>query len=183
MLIECPDCRSRYRFNEGWIRGFKGAKVNCRKCGSEIVVLNPHNSPSFPPEEAEPADAAEDSGAPPTGGSAGTVFDGDLPNDRPQHPDSSTPDPSPAAAPPFANETVYAPPVEVLPPERSETWRFAKPPHRPLPSQKRFSRSFSQSVYDMVLLFAILVVVLLFGSLFGYVLARFLYDLLETSLG
>jgi predicted Zn finger-like uncharacterized protein len=54
MLIHCPECRTGFRFEKRWMRGYKGARVRCRNCGSMIVVLNPSGSLPFPAKVKEP---------------------------------------------------------------------------------------------------------------------------------
>jgi predicted Zn finger-like uncharacterized protein len=66
MLIHCPECRTGFRFEKRWMRGYKGARVRCRNCGSMIVVLNPAMSPASPPRAAGPAGPPE-SAAPGSG--------------------------------------------------------------------------------------------------------------------
>ncbi|MBE0602404.1 MAG: zinc-ribbon domain-containing protein, partial [Deltaproteobacteria bacterium] len=38
MIIECKTCHARFRLDESKIKG-RGARVKCRKCGEQIVVL------------------------------------------------------------------------------------------------------------------------------------------------
>jgi predicted Zn finger-like uncharacterized protein len=66
MLIHCPECRTGFRFEKRWMRGYKGARVRCRNCGSMIVILNPAMSPVSPPRAAGPAGPPE-SAAPGSG--------------------------------------------------------------------------------------------------------------------
>lgn len=66
MLIHCPECRTGFRFEKRWMRGYKGARVRCRNCGSMIVVLNPAMSPASSPRAAGPAGPPE-SAAPGSG--------------------------------------------------------------------------------------------------------------------
>ena len=41
MIVECNRCHSRYRMKRSVLKGSRGAKVRCRKCGETFVVLNP----------------------------------------------------------------------------------------------------------------------------------------------
>ncbi len=39
--VECEACRSSFHLDEGLIRGARGARVRCRKCGGSIDVVRP----------------------------------------------------------------------------------------------------------------------------------------------
>ncbi len=45
MVIECNFCRARYWMKESMMKGGKGAKVRCRKCGGTFVVAAPGTVP------------------------------------------------------------------------------------------------------------------------------------------
>lgn len=53
MIIECKTCHARFRLDESKIKG-RGARVKCRKCGDQIVVLkNAEPGPADQPREGE----------------------------------------------------------------------------------------------------------------------------------
>ena len=39
MVIDCSNCRARYRMKPSILKGFQGAEIRCRKCGGKIVIL------------------------------------------------------------------------------------------------------------------------------------------------
>ncbi len=41
MIISCPSCKSRYRFDESKLEGSTSKKVKCPKCNTIIEVTNP----------------------------------------------------------------------------------------------------------------------------------------------
>jgi non-specific protein-tyrosine kinase len=63
LFVVCKECRSGFRLDESRIRGARGARVRCRKCGSFIDVRNPNYSPeqengnSAPSPEPAPVEA------------------------------------------------------------------------------------------------------------------------------
>lgn len=59
MLITCTECRTSFRFQMRWLRGYKEARVRCRKCGARIVVRNPAMRPATPPKAAGSMVSAE----------------------------------------------------------------------------------------------------------------------------
>jgi predicted Zn finger-like uncharacterized protein len=52
MIIECQTCHARFRLDESRITG-RGARVKCRKCGDNIVVLK-DGAPALPPAPPAP---------------------------------------------------------------------------------------------------------------------------------
>lgn len=53
MIIECKTCHARFRLDESKIKG-RGARVKCRKCGEQIVVLkDAEPGPADQPREGE----------------------------------------------------------------------------------------------------------------------------------
>lgn len=64
MIIVCPNCQARYKFDEGKLGDRPKAKTRCSKCGSAIEIENPVMSavtlppgsmaPSAPPPEPTP---------------------------------------------------------------------------------------------------------------------------------
>jgi predicted Zn finger-like uncharacterized protein len=50
MIIVCPSCQSRYKFDETKLGERQKAKTKCAKCGSSIEIENPaHSSMTLPP--------------------------------------------------------------------------------------------------------------------------------------
>jgi len=41
MIVECYNCRSRYRLNPSIMKGHQGAEVRCRKCGGTFIIQVP----------------------------------------------------------------------------------------------------------------------------------------------
>jgi predicted Zn finger-like uncharacterized protein len=64
MIIVCPSCRSRYKFDESKLGERPKAKTRCAKCGATIEIENPLLAAmtlppgSQPPVEAPPAEAS-----------------------------------------------------------------------------------------------------------------------------
>lgn len=52
IVIECEECRSRFRLSLALFQGSKALRVRCRKCGGHIVVENPE-AITAPEAEAE----------------------------------------------------------------------------------------------------------------------------------
>ena len=42
VIISCPSCKSRYKFDESKLEGHAGKKVKCPKCKTVIQVANPN---------------------------------------------------------------------------------------------------------------------------------------------
>ncbi len=66
MIVVCPACQSRYRFDEAKLGGRPKVSVRCSKCGGAIEIDNPALAsatmppsepvlPAAPPEEPEPS--------------------------------------------------------------------------------------------------------------------------------
>jgi len=49
MLITCESCRARFRFDEGLLKGAKGALIRCPRCRERILVRNPAALRVMPP--------------------------------------------------------------------------------------------------------------------------------------
>ena len=50
MIIVCPSCQSRYKFDESKLGDRPKAKTKCAKCGSAIEIENPaHSNVTLPP--------------------------------------------------------------------------------------------------------------------------------------
>ncbi len=68
MIIVCPSCQARYKFDEGKLGERPRAKTKCAKCGGSIEIENPLLSAmTLPPGTMPPApDAAPDAPPHPT---------------------------------------------------------------------------------------------------------------------
>lgn len=58
MVIECSNCRARYRMKPSMLKGFQGAEVRCRKCGGKIIIRMSNNpsgtvSPAYGKERTD----------------------------------------------------------------------------------------------------------------------------------
>jgi predicted Zn finger-like uncharacterized protein len=106
MIIVCPNCQSRYKFDEGKLGDRPKAKTRCSKCGSAIEIENPllsavtlppgsmapqvpaPESPTPPPNEGNKKTAVMKAGVPEVAGSTITGKDlhqlgiVELPNDK-----------------------------------------------------------------------------------------------------
>jgi predicted Zn finger-like uncharacterized protein len=52
MIVVCPSCQSRYRFDESKLGDRANAKTRCAKCGATIEIENPlHGAMTMPPPE------------------------------------------------------------------------------------------------------------------------------------
>jgi predicted Zn finger-like uncharacterized protein len=58
MIVACPGCQSRYRFDEGKLGDRRRARTRCTKCGATIEIENPLVGAATLPPNAEPAAAA-----------------------------------------------------------------------------------------------------------------------------
>ena len=58
MIVVCPSCQSRYRFDEAKLGDRPSAKTKCAKCGNAIEIANPISSLTMPPDEPAPPAAA-----------------------------------------------------------------------------------------------------------------------------
>jgi predicted Zn finger-like uncharacterized protein len=60
MIVVCPSCQSRYRFDESKLGDRAKAKTRCAKCGGTIEIENPlHGAMTMPPpEDASPVATA-----------------------------------------------------------------------------------------------------------------------------
>src|SRR5687768_13509025 len=65
MIIVCPSCQARYKFDEGKLGDRPRAKTKCAKCGGSIEIENPLLAAmtlppgTLPPEPPPPAPPAE----------------------------------------------------------------------------------------------------------------------------
>ncbi len=58
MIVACPACQARYRFDEGKLGGRPKVKTRCTKCGAAIEIENPLvGSATMPPGDMAPASA------------------------------------------------------------------------------------------------------------------------------
>jgi len=51
MIVVCPSCQSRYRFDEAKLGDRTSAKTRCAKCGGAIEIENPVTAAPMPLEE------------------------------------------------------------------------------------------------------------------------------------
>jgi predicted Zn finger-like uncharacterized protein len=60
MIVACPSCQSRYRFDEAKLGDRPKAKTRCAKCGGTIEIENPLlGSATMPPDLPAPEPAPE----------------------------------------------------------------------------------------------------------------------------
>jgi predicted Zn finger-like uncharacterized protein len=66
MIIVCPSCQARYRFDESRLAGKPRARTRCARCSGVIDIVNPALEPppdeaarTLPPEAPEPAPPAD----------------------------------------------------------------------------------------------------------------------------
>jgi predicted Zn finger-like uncharacterized protein len=64
MIIVCPSCQSRYKFDESKLGDRQKAKTKCAKCGSSIEIENPATSDMTLPPTPLPGKAAAPAPAP-----------------------------------------------------------------------------------------------------------------------
>jgi predicted Zn finger-like uncharacterized protein len=58
MIVACPSCQSRYKFDESKLGNRPKVKTRCSKCGGTIEIENPLvGSATMPPDEPPPAPA------------------------------------------------------------------------------------------------------------------------------
>jgi predicted Zn finger-like uncharacterized protein len=50
MIVVCPSCQSRYRFDEAKLGDRPRVKTRCAKCGGTIEIENPVSSATMPPD-------------------------------------------------------------------------------------------------------------------------------------
>jgi predicted Zn finger-like uncharacterized protein len=68
MIIVCPNCQARYKFDEGKLGDRPKAKTRCSKCGSAIEIENPVLSAvTLPPGSMAPKAPAPEPPTPPPG--------------------------------------------------------------------------------------------------------------------
>jgi predicted Zn finger-like uncharacterized protein len=65
MIVVCPSCQSRYRFDEAKLGDRPSAKTKCAKCGGAIEIENPVSALTMPPEDLAPPPAPVPAVAPP----------------------------------------------------------------------------------------------------------------------
>ena len=54
MIVVCPSCQSRYRFDETKLGDRPKVKTRCAKCGGSIEIQNPISSATMPPDLPAP---------------------------------------------------------------------------------------------------------------------------------
>jgi predicted Zn finger-like uncharacterized protein len=57
MIVVCPSCQARYKFDEAKLGDRPRARTKCAKCGGNIDIENPHAGASTLPPAAVPAAA------------------------------------------------------------------------------------------------------------------------------
>jgi predicted Zn finger-like uncharacterized protein len=55
MIVVCPSCQSRYRFDEAKLGDRPRVKTRCAKCGGTIEIENPVSSATMPPDMPLPS--------------------------------------------------------------------------------------------------------------------------------
>jgi len=55
MIVVCPSCQARYKFDEAKLGGRSRARTKCAKCGGSIEIENPQVGASTLPPTAAPA--------------------------------------------------------------------------------------------------------------------------------
>jgi predicted Zn finger-like uncharacterized protein len=130
MIVVCPSCEARYRFDEAKLGDRPRAKTRCAKCGGTIEIENPAAPSASPAEESVPPAPT------PT----------PAPSPAPVPPPEPTPAPAPTA-PPETDESLRTVETPVQPSEgqtRTGTETIAggdaaKMGLLQLPANKRFS--------------------------------------------
>jgi predicted Zn finger-like uncharacterized protein len=69
MIVVCPSCQSRYKFDESKLGDRPKVKTRCSKCGGTIEIENPFLGSSTIPAESPAAPPQEDAPAPPAAAS------------------------------------------------------------------------------------------------------------------
>jgi predicted Zn finger-like uncharacterized protein len=59
MIVVCPSCQARYRFDEAKLGSRPRVKTKCARCGGTIEIENPASSATVPPDEPGPPLAPE----------------------------------------------------------------------------------------------------------------------------
>jgi len=96
MIIVCPSCQSRYRFDEAKLGDRPSVKTRCAKCGGTIEIQNPISSATMPPDI--PAPAPEPPAAP-------APQPEPAPPPAPEPPQAPAPPPTPVPAAQRTQET------------------------------------------------------------------------------
>ena len=65
MIVVCPSCQSRYRFDETKLGDRPKVKTRCAKCGGSIEIQNPISSATMPPDLPAPPPPPPPTPAPP----------------------------------------------------------------------------------------------------------------------
>jgi predicted Zn finger-like uncharacterized protein len=77
MIVVCPSCQARYRFDEAKLGSRPRVKTKCAKCGGTIEIENPASSATVPPDEPSlPLTPEMPSDATPTGTPAANAPEG-----------------------------------------------------------------------------------------------------------
>jgi predicted Zn finger-like uncharacterized protein len=165
MDITCGDCGARFRLDMTLLKGTKGIRVRCRRCGGKIVVLRPEDPPVLSAEDVVPIDpgvsSSEPKGerlpVPEEGTGARADLSGDLrPEPAPSLSDDMTVPPSSAPA---------------LDPQEAVAGEDAAIP-RPMPRPERKVSSGGRSYMVKYLIVAGIAILLLAGGTFYYRTAK-----------
>ena len=118
--ITCGDCGARFRLDAALMKGAKGGRVRCRKCGGHIVVLRPEEPPVLSVDDLLPMDTEVPALDP---REAGAGEDGRREPPPPQKADADLPPPPEASGP---SEEIVPPGPEraVTPGGRSHTPKY-----------------------------------------------------------
>lgn len=54
MIVACPSCQARYKFDEARLGARPRARTRCTKCGGSIEIENPNAPATTPPPEPAP---------------------------------------------------------------------------------------------------------------------------------
>ena len=92
MIVLCPSCQSRYRFDEAKLGNRPKVKTRCAKCGGTIEIENPISSATVPPDVPAPTPPPP----PPPTPAPPSAPDAQRTQETPVQP--GAPVPSPAAA-------------------------------------------------------------------------------------
>ena len=115
MDITCGDCGAHYRLDVALLKGEKGARIRCRKCGGRIVVRLPEESPVPSP----PVPAARE--VVPKEDSASAPRTGQEEISPPPAEESPAPEKPPEKSAPWQEEAALPPAVEAEAPAQKPT--------------------------------------------------------------
>jgi predicted Zn finger-like uncharacterized protein len=102
MIIVCPSCQSRYRFDEAKLGDRPSVKTRCAKCKGTIEIQNPISSATMPPDIPAPAPEPPAAPAPPAAPEPPLA---PAPPPAPEPPQAPAPPPTPVPAAQRTQET------------------------------------------------------------------------------